>query len=203
MTRLSTAMLIWVDAEMVREDFDNIPSFSHLRLSLHASANDVDTQVTEGSQVLFGSGLVIAGNKCLKSDEGSGGGDTTSSVLLTANKFRSRIPNLPQILQGTVRISNVERCALTGNLILNKSEGEQTQNQFGDSGNIGNLNYRQCISRSPSTKRTSTVARSFQFWNGRSTHEYLGISQYGHLLSLVLYPAPTPVKVNICSVQRI
>lgn len=102
------------------------PLGDRLSLSLHASGNDIDTQITEGSQVLSGPGLVVAGNKRQNSDQrperGNRDRSITSSVLLTANKFRNYISgedikNSP----GTVWISDVERCTVTGNLILNEN----------------------------------------------------------------------------------
>lgn len=103
--------------EMAQKFEEN--DLDRLSLSLHASANDIDTQVIEGSQVLSGPGLVVAGNKRQNPDPSPEGGNrdrlTTSSVLLTANKFRNHFP------EGTVWISDVERCAVTGNLILNES----------------------------------------------------------------------------------
>lgn len=116
-------------AQKYEENVQNIPGIDRLSLSLHASSNDIDTQVTEGSQVLSGPGLVVAGNKRQNPDQRRERGDrdrpTTSSVLLTANKFRNHIPteNKNNFL-GTVWISDVERCTVTGNLILNESPGE-------------------------------------------------------------------------------
>jgi hypothetical protein len=102
-------------AQKVKSNFQDIPGIDRLSLSLHASANDIDTQVTEGSQVFSGPSLVVVGNKRL-SDR-----PTTSSVLLTANKFRRYLSESQRDSQVTVWISNVERCTVTGNLIL--SEG--------------------------------------------------------------------------------
>ncbi|MEG4318627.1 MULTISPECIES: DUF6519 domain-containing protein [unclassified Microcoleus] len=116
-------------AQKYEENVQNIPGIDRLSLSLHASANDIDTQVTEGAQVLSGPGLVVAGNKRQNPDRRRERGNrdrlTTSSVLLTANKFRNHIPteNKNNFL-GTVSISDVERCTVTGNLILNESPGE-------------------------------------------------------------------------------
>jgi photosystem II stability/assembly factor-like uncharacterized protein len=118
-------------AQKFEGNVQKIPGIDRLSLSLHASANDIDTQVTEGSQILSGPSLVVAGNKRLEPDEGPGRGNrdrpTTSSVLLTANKFRNHVSGENKnTLPGTVLISNVERCALTGNLILNESPGTVT-----------------------------------------------------------------------------
>jgi hypothetical protein len=116
-------------AQKYEENVQNIPGIDRLSLSLHASSNDIDTQVTEGSQLLSGPGLVVAGNKRQNPDRRRERGNrdrlTTSSVLLTANKFRNHIPaeNKNNFL-GTVLISEVERCTVTGNLILNESPGE-------------------------------------------------------------------------------
>ena len=116
-------------AQKYEENVQNIPGIDRLSLSLHASSNDIDTQVTEGSQVLSGPGLVVAGNRRQNRDRrrerGNRDRPTTSSVLLTANKFRNHIPteNKNNFL-GTVLISDVERCTVTGNLILNESPGE-------------------------------------------------------------------------------
>ena len=117
-------------AQKYEENVQNIPGIDRLSLSLHASSNDIDTQVTEGSQVLSGPGLVVAGNRRQNRDRrrerGNRDRPTTSSVLLTANKFRNHIPaeNKNNFL-GTVLISEVERCTVTGNLILNESPGEE------------------------------------------------------------------------------
>lgn len=117
-------------AQKYEENVQNIPGIDRLSLSLHASSNDIDTQVTEGSQVLSGPGLVVAGNKRQNPDRrrerGNRDRPTTSSVLLSANKFRNHIPaeNKNNFL-GTVLISDVERCTVTGNLILNESPREE------------------------------------------------------------------------------
>ncbi|PZV11713.1 MAG: hypothetical protein DCF22_13820 [Leptolyngbya sp.] len=106
-------------AQKFEGNFQNIPGIDRLSLSLHASGNDIDTQVTEGSQVLSGPGLVVAGNQRRRDNRDR---PTTSSVLLTANKFRSHIPEeSTRISRETVLISNVERCIVTGNLILNEA----------------------------------------------------------------------------------
>ncbi len=126
-------------AQKYEENFQNIPGIDRLSLSFHASSNDIDTQVTEGSQVLSGPGLVVAGNKRQNPDRPSERGNrdrlTTSSVLLTANKFRNHITtenknnflgtvSISDVENCTVSISDVEHCTVTGNLILNESPGK-------------------------------------------------------------------------------
>jgi hypothetical protein len=98
-----------------------------LSLSLHASANDIDIidQVNEDYQKdLRSFGLVVAEN--IPQPQREGGRPTSSTVLLTANKFRNHILTYPdddQMSQSTVYISNIERCTVTGNLILNEKGG--------------------------------------------------------------------------------
>jgi hypothetical protein len=106
-------------AQKLESGIDNFLGIDRLSLSLHVSGNDIDTLIAEGSQVLSGSSLVVAGNK---RPEDNRDRFTTSSVLLTANKFRSYIPEEnSSFSRGTVLISNVERCIVTGNLILNEA----------------------------------------------------------------------------------
>jgi len=107
-------------AQKFEQDVQNIPGFDRLSLSLHASANDIDTQVTEGAQVLSGPGLVVAGTKRPKDNRDR---PTTSSVLLTANKFRKYLSEGQRDSQGTVLIFSVERCTVIGNLILSEGPG--------------------------------------------------------------------------------
>lgn len=126
-------------AQKYEENVQNIPGIDRLSLSLHASSNDIDTQVTEGYQVFSGPGLVVAGNKAQNRDRRRERDNrdrlTTRSVLLTANKFRNHIPgenknsfartvSISNIERCTVSISDVEHCTVTGNLILNESSGE-------------------------------------------------------------------------------
>jgi hypothetical protein len=113
-------------AKKYENNIQNIPGIDRLSLSLHASANDIDTQILylEGKE-LSGPGLVVAGNKRLNSDKPQERGKsdrlTTSSVLLTANKICNRMPQANrEFSKTTVLISNVERCTITGNLILNE-----------------------------------------------------------------------------------
>jgi hypothetical protein len=100
---------------------ENISSINKLSLSLHASANDIDIQVTQKDQVpLWSFGLVVA--KKIPELQREGDRPPTSTVLLTANKFRNHIPTSEdkKMSQSTVYISNIERCTVTGNLILNE-----------------------------------------------------------------------------------
>jgi hypothetical protein len=109
-------------SKLVREwtgDLQKIPGFDRLSLSLHLSANDINTQVTNDreSPTLSGPSLVIAGNKSNPDSQI----DTTSSVILTANKFRNKTGSEEKV---TVSISNVEHCAIAGNLILNENRSD-------------------------------------------------------------------------------
>jgi Family of unknown function (DUF6519) len=98
----------------------NMPGIDRLSLSLHASGNDIDTLVSSEDQVLSGPSLVVAGNIGRNPDQGMRG-NSTSSVILSANKFRNHIEPVEKIrFPGTVLIVNVERSTVTGNLILNE-----------------------------------------------------------------------------------
>jgi len=101
---------------------ENISSINKLSLSLHASANDIYIQVTEKSQLpLWGFGLAVA--EKIPQPQSERDRPPTTTVLLTANKFRNHIyyPSRENLRsQSTVCISNIERCTVTGNLILNE-----------------------------------------------------------------------------------
>jgi hypothetical protein len=100
----------------------NIPGIDRLSPSLHILSNDIDTRVTNGSNILSQPGLVIAGIQPRQSNLAVGSRRSRySSVLLTANKIRSRPEPANNIIRGSVFISNVELCTVTGNLILNDS----------------------------------------------------------------------------------
>jgi hypothetical protein len=100
-------------------DLQQIQGFDRLSLSLHVLANDIDTQVTsdQASSILSGSSLVIAGNKRNPDHPMI---RTTSSAIVTANKFRNN-HNIEQVAAATVSISNINHCAISGNLILNEA----------------------------------------------------------------------------------
>lgn len=98
---------------------DILSSIDRLSLSLHISSNEIDTQVVERSNIPSGPGLAIAGNRRLNKDERDR--STTSSAILTANKIRNRMPQgQERLFETTVLIFNVERCTITGNIILNE-----------------------------------------------------------------------------------
>jgi hypothetical protein len=84
------------------------------------------TGITQESQVpLWGFGLVVAENIPPTKERER---PTSSTVLLTANKFRNHILTNPLgtkelMSQNTVSISNIERCTVTGNLILGNKRG--------------------------------------------------------------------------------
>jgi Family of unknown function (DUF6519) len=98
-------------------DLQQIQGLDRLSLSLHVSANDIDTQVTNDreSPILSGPSLVMAGNKDSNPDRPI---NTTSSTILTANKFRNNSSVEGNV---TVSISNVKHCTIAGNLILNEN----------------------------------------------------------------------------------
>jgi hypothetical protein len=99
----------------------NIPGIDRLSLSFYASGNDIDTRASNESQVLSGPSLVVAGNQRQNSDDRRRDSRTTSNVILTANKFCNHLePSEKTTFFGTVLITNVERCTVTGNLILNE-----------------------------------------------------------------------------------
>jgi Family of unknown function (DUF6519) len=109
-------------------DIQEIQGFDRLSLSLHVLANDINSQVTietqitndRSSPILSGSSLVIAGNKRNPDSTIR----TTSSAIVTANKFRNN-HNSEQVEQqvsaATVSISNINHCTISGNLILNEA----------------------------------------------------------------------------------
>jgi hypothetical protein len=107
-------------AQKVEGDVLNIPGIDRLSLSFYAAGNDIDTQVSNESQVLSGPSLVVAGNK-RRNGKLRQQRSTSSSVILSANKFRNHTEPLHQrTFPGTVLIRNVERSTVTGNLILNE-----------------------------------------------------------------------------------
>ncbi|MBG1270895.1 hypothetical protein [Nostoc sp. WHI] len=100
--------------------FENIAGIDRLSLSLHVLSNDIDAGIVEESMALSGPGLVIKRLNTQNRDR-----PITSSVILTANKIRrgkDLISNLGNAIENyTVLIDNVERCTVTGNVILNES----------------------------------------------------------------------------------
>jgi hypothetical protein len=76
-----------------------------LQLALHISGNTIDAFVPNGPS---GIGLWVEGS-------------TGSMMTLSANKMRSRTSvEAPDFDLSTALINNIERCAITGNLILNE-----------------------------------------------------------------------------------
>jgi len=108
-------------AQKYEGDVLSIPNFDRLSLSFYGAGNDIDTQVGEGTQILSGPGLVVAGSQRRKGDQRQRDRLTSSSVILSANKIRNYLePRNESKFSGTVLISSVERCTITGNLILNE-----------------------------------------------------------------------------------
>jgi Family of unknown function (DUF6519) len=106
-------------AQKWSDQIEAIPGIDRLSLSLHISSNEIDTQVVERANILSATSLAIAGNRRFNKDKRDR--STTSSVILTANKIRNYSWNDNQgIFNGTVLIFHVERCTITGNIILNE-----------------------------------------------------------------------------------
>lgn len=144
-------------AQKFEVDVLSIPGIDRLSLSFHASGNDIDTQVSNESQVLSGPSLVVAGNQRRNAVPGPRDRSTSSSVILTANKFRNHIEQDSQgEFLGTVLIVDVERCTITGNLILNEGEGGHS------------LEIRQSSTNGPTVAVTGNFFKGQPFSDGQT-----------------------------------
>ncbi len=134
-------------AQKFERDVLNIRGFDRLSLSFHASGNDIDTRVSNESQVLSGPSLMVAGNQRRSKEPRER--STSSSVILYANKFHNHTEEGRKrgtfFELGTVLIVYVEHCTVTGNLILNegtKVSSLEIQQSSGESSTVaitGNL----------------------------------------------------------------